>query len=158
VFVIGRYKELIKYRNINVFDLIFLLIQPQNFTNFVQHSIKILPTNVEKHMMTHPAIEDVAVVGSPHEEDGERPLAFVVLSEDSKVTAEELISFTNGSFRALTQFQNKTEIFDSFYFHILGKVMEEEKLRGGIRFVEKIPRNDLGKIVRPELVQLLKFK
>jgi acyl-coenzyme A synthetase/AMP-(fatty) acid ligase len=36
--------------------------------------------------------------------------------------------------------------------------MEEEKLRGGIRFVEKIPRNDLGKIVRPELVQLLKFK
>jgi acyl-coenzyme A synthetase/AMP-(fatty) acid ligase len=109
-------------------------------------------------MMTHPAIEDVAVVGSPHEEDGERPLAFVVLSEDSKVTAEELISFTNGSFRALTQFQNKTEIFDSFYFHILGKVMEEEKLRGGIRFVEKIPRNDLGKIVRPELVQLLKFQ
>lgn len=27
--------------------------------------------------------------------------------------------------------------------------MEEEKLRGGIRFVAKIPRNDLGKVVRP---------
>jgi hypothetical protein len=34
--------------------------------------------------------------------------------------------------------------------------MEEEKVRGGIRFVAKIPRNDLGKIVRPELVQLFK--
>ncbi|XP_046459255.1 4-coumarate--CoA ligase-like isoform X1 [Daphnia pulex] len=107
VFVIGRYKELIKYRNINI-----------------------LPTNVEKHMMTHPAIEDVAVVGSPHEEDGERPLAFVVLSENSKVTAEELISYTNG------------------------KVMEEEKLRGGIRFIEKIPRNDSGKIIRPALMKI----
>ncbi|EFX78400.1 hypothetical protein DAPPUDRAFT_320528 [Daphnia pulex] len=108
VFVIGRYKELIKYRNINI-----------------------LPTNVEKHMMTHPDIVDVAVVGLPHEDDGERPLAFVVLSENGKVTAEELISFTNG------------------------QVMEEEKLRGGIRFIEKIPRNDLGKIVRPELTKLL---
>ena len=39
-----------------------------------------------------------------------------------------------------------------------GKVMEEEKLRGGIRFIEKIPRNDLGKIVRPELMKLLKLK
>ena len=34
--------------------------------------------------------------------------------------------------------------------------MEEEKLRGGIRFIEKIPRNDLG--VRPELMKLLKLK
>jgi acyl-CoA synthetase (AMP-forming)/AMP-acid ligase II len=59
-------------------------------------SKKILPTNIEKHMMTHPAIEDVAVVGLPHDDDGERPLAFVVLSEDSKVTAEELIDYTNG--------------------------------------------------------------
>jgi acyl-coenzyme A synthetase/AMP-(fatty) acid ligase len=109
-------------------------------------------------MMTHPDIEDVAVVGSPHEEDGERPLAFVVLSENTKVTAEELISFTNGSFRALTQLQSKTENFSLFSSTFLGKVMEEEKLRGGIRFVEKIPRNDLGKIVRPELVQLLKFQ
>ena len=56
-----------------------------------------MPTNIEKHMMTHPAIEDVAVVGLPHDDDGERPLAFVVLSEDSKVTAEELIDYTNGT-------------------------------------------------------------
>ena len=60
-------------------------------------SKKILPTNIEKHMMTHPAIEDVAVVGLPHDDDGERPLAFVVLSEDSKATAEELIDYTNGT-------------------------------------------------------------
>ena len=33
--------------------------------------------------------------------------------------------------------------------------MDEEKLRGGVRFIEKIPRNDLGKIVRQELMKLL---
>ena len=40
----------------------------------------------------------------------------------------------------------------------LGKVMDEEKLRGGIRFIDKIPRNDLGKIVRPELMKMLHSK
>lgn len=56
-----------------------------------------VPTNVEKHMITHPAIEDVAVVGLPDEDDGERPLAFVVLSHDGKnFTVDDLIAFTNG--------------------------------------------------------------
>jgi acyl-coenzyme A synthetase/AMP-(fatty) acid ligase len=35
--------------------------------------------------------------------------------------------------------------------------MDEEKLRGGIRFTDKIPRNDLGKIIRPELMKLLQL-
>jgi hypothetical protein len=45
--------------------------------------------------------------------------------------------------------------FDAFVLRRLltGKVMDEEKLRGGLRFIEKIPRNDLGKIVRPELMK-----
>ena len=34
--------------------------------------------------------------------------------------------------------------------------MDEEQLRGGVRFLDKIPRNDLGKVVRPLLIQLLK--
>lgn len=33
--------------------------------------------------------------------------------------------------------------------------MDEESLRGGLRFIETIPRNDLGKIIRPELMKLL---
>ena len=36
-----------------------------------------------------------------------------------------------------------------------GKVMDEEKLRGGVRFIDQIPRNELGKIVRSQLVKLL---
>ena len=44
-----------------------------------------------------------------------------------------------------------------FTFSHLAKVMDEEKLRGGIRFIDKIPRNDLGKIIRPDLMNLLKI-
>ena len=37
-------------------------------------------------------------------------------------------------------------------------VIDEEKLRGGVRFIDKIPRNELGKIVRPALSKLLWLK
>ncbi|XP_057377827.1 uncharacterized protein LOC130699600 [Daphnia carinata] len=109
VFIVGRYKELIKFRNINV-----------------------LPSNIESQIVSHPAVEDAAVVGLRHDEDGERPLAFVVLSAKKEVSADELMAYVND------------------------KVMDEEKLRGGLRFIEKIPRNDLGKIIRPELMKILK--
>ncbi|XP_059350203.1 uncharacterized protein LOC130686001 isoform X2 [Daphnia carinata] len=109
VFIVGRYKELIKFRNLNI-----------------------LPSNIESKIVSHPAVEDAAVVGLPHDEDGERPLAFVVLSAKKEVSADELMAYVND------------------------KVMDEEKLRGGLRFIEKIPRNDLGKIIRPELMKILK--
>ena len=58
---------------------------------------QVVPTNIEKQMMTHPAIEEVGVVGLPDEVDGERPLAFVVLRKGQTATAEELIGYTNGN-------------------------------------------------------------
>jgi len=108
VFVIGRFKEMIKYRMAHV-----------------------VPTNIEKQIMKHPAVEEVGVVGLPDEVDGELPMAFVVLKEGKTATAEELIEHTNNL------------------------VVDEEKLRGGIRFIDQIPRNELGKIVRPKLSMLL---
>ena len=38
------------------------------------------------------------------------------------------------------------------------RVVDEEKLRGGVRFTGRIPRNDLGKIVRHDLMKLLPNK
>jgi acyl-CoA synthetase (AMP-forming)/AMP-acid ligase II len=64
-------------------------------------------------MMTHPAIEDVAVVGLPHDQDGERPLAFVVLSDHSKVTAQELIDYTNGKLPQNSQ-RKKEKVVSKF--------------------------------------------
>jgi len=108
VFVVGRFKEMIKYRMAHV-----------------------VPTNIEKQMMTHPAIEEVGVVGRPHDVDGEWPSAFVVLRKGHTATAEEVMDHTNKL------------------------VVDEERLRGGVRFIDRIPRNELGKIVRPKLSILL---
>ncbi len=66
-----------------------------------------MPTNVEKHLMTHPAVEDAAVVGQPHRVHGELPTAFVVIRTGYTVTADELIRFMDGEYPFL---------FDSNFF------------------------------------------
>ncbi|KAK4025575.1 hypothetical protein OUZ56_014636 [Daphnia magna] len=92
----------------------------------------VAPSNIETQLMTHSAVQDVAVVGLPHDIDGEHPLAYVVIKMDDQghplVTAKELIDFTNE------------------------RVVDEEQLRGGVRFIERIPRNKFGKVVRHQLV------
>lgn len=51
-------------------------------------------------MMANPAVMDVAVVGLPHDIDGEHPFAFVVVKTDQigqpLISVEELIDYTNG--------------------------------------------------------------
>lgn len=62
--------------------------------------VKVAPTNVENKIITHPAVEDVAVIGVPHDVDGEHPLAFVVLNVNytPRPSAEEIVKFTEGIF------------------------------------------------------------
>jgi fatty-acyl-CoA synthase len=48
---------------------------------------------VESILLTHPAVQEVAVVGMPHEKWGEAPHAFVVLRNGMDVTEEELREF-----------------------------------------------------------------
>lgn len=69
--VIDRVKELIKYKGSQV-----------------------APTALEAILLTHRAVADAAVIGSPDEEAGEIPTAFVVLRHPA--TAGELLSFVAG--------------------------------------------------------------
>ncbi|HXW90408.1 MAG TPA: long-chain-fatty-acid--CoA ligase [Terriglobales bacterium] len=52
---------------------------------------------VESILVTHPAVQEAAVVGMPHEIWGEAPHAFVVLKPGEHVTAEELREFARTS-------------------------------------------------------------
>jgi len=48
---------------------------------------------VEGVLLHHPAVQEVAVVGMPHEKWGESPHAFVVLRTDATATEDEMKQF-----------------------------------------------------------------
>jgi len=59
-------------------------------------------TEVENALATHPAVQDVAVIGIPSDSWGEAVHAVVVLKEDMRASGEELIEFAR---KLLTSFK-----------------------------------------------------
>ena len=89
----------------------------------------VAPAQIEALLLEHPAVLDVAVIAKPHEEAGEVPKAFVVLRAGyEQLNAAELMVWANGK---LATFKNVREI----------------------EFIDAIPRNPSGKILRRVLKQ-----
>ena len=59
----------------------------------ISGGVNIYPREVEDVLVTHPAVQDVAVFGIPHDEFGEEVKAAVQLVEGQEVAAETLIAF-----------------------------------------------------------------
>jgi fatty-acyl-CoA synthase len=76
---------------------------------------------VEQALIAHPAVVEAAVVGVPDEEWGERPRAFVVLTEEGAATAEELIE------------------------HVRGRIARY-KAPDAVEFVAELPKTATGKV------------
>jgi long-chain acyl-CoA synthetase len=83
-------------------------------------------TDVEHVLVRHDGVKEVAVVGGPHPVLGEDVVAFVVLQPGAEVTAEELRAF------GLEQ-------------------LADYKVPRQFVFVDELPRNATGKVVKPEL-------
>jgi long-chain acyl-CoA synthetase len=58
----------------------------------IRGGANISPSEVEEALSSHPAVQDVAVVGAPDRIFGEVPVAFIVTRAESSVTAEALES------------------------------------------------------------------
>lgn len=56
----------------------------------------IYPREIEEFLYSHPAIQDVQVVGVPDPKYGEELMAWVILKEGEKMDAEELREFSTG--------------------------------------------------------------
>lgn len=85
------------------------------------------PAELEEILRSHPDILDAGVIGIPHEKHGEAPRAVVVRREGSSITEADVETF------------------------VAGKVVKYKHLKGGVQFVETIPKSATGKILRREI-------
>ena len=87
------------------------------------------PAELEAKLLTHPSISDAAVISRPDESAGDLPLAYVVLKPGKQITEKDIQSF------------------------IAERVAPHKQLRGGVVFVDTIPKSASGKILRRILRQ-----
>ncbi|XP_018051977.1 PREDICTED: uncharacterized protein LOC108689634 [Atta colombica] len=90
-------------------------------------AINVLPTEIEAVLQTHPAVFQVVVIGIPHELDEQHPMAIVSIIPGKTVTEQELINLV------------ETNLPDHC------------RIRGGVKFVDEIPRTATGKIAKRQL-------
>jgi len=112
VFVVDRIKEIMKVRGFQV-----------------------APAELEGHLLDHPYVSDVCVVGVPDEFSGEVPMAFVVPSSE----ARELIEVGP---------QGVLEAGETLCKHVSDAKVAYKRLAGGVEFVDSIPKNASGKLLR----------
>jgi acyl-CoA synthetase (AMP-forming)/AMP-acid ligase II len=86
----------------------------------------IASSEIERVLYEHDAVLEVAVVGHPDDRWGEVPVAFVVLRQDAATTAEVLLDHCRGQ---LARF----------------------KVPKAITFLDALPRNPSGKVLKREL-------
>ncbi|EXJ73084.1 uncharacterized protein A1O5_04233 [Cladophialophora psammophila CBS 110553] len=104
LFIVGRSKELLKYK-----------------------SFQVSPTEVESILGQLPGISDIGVIGVPDGEGNDLPRAYIVRSQKGKTAA-----------------LSEKDVHD----FLNPRVSNYKRLRGGVRFVEEIPRNLNQKIMR----------
>ena len=93
-------------------------------------AFQVPPAELEDLLRSHPDVMDVGVIGIPDERSGEIPYAFFVKNPESDLTKDMVHTFVNE------------------------RVVEYKRISGGIRFVESIPKNPSGKILRRELREI----
>ncbi|MDQ2090085.1 AMP-binding protein [Marimonas arenosa] len=83
----------------------------------------IFPREIEDFLYTHPAIEQVEVIGAPDEKYGEEVCAWIKLHEGQSVTAEEIRAFCKGQI-AHFKIPRYVRFVDEFPMTITGKVQK----------------------------------
>lgn len=86
-------------------------------------SLQVAPAELEAILLTHPSIEDAAVVPLPDKEAGEIPAASIVMAPNAKETEDEIIKY------------------------VASNVAHYKKVRL-VHFVETIPKSPSGKVMR----------
>jgi fatty-acyl-CoA synthase len=104
----------------------YLYIQDRVKDMIVSGGENVYPREVEDVLFEHPAVADAAVIGVPHEQWGEGVKAIVVLRPGADAGAEDILGFCRGRLAGY-------------------------KRPGSVDFVDELPRNPSGKVLKREL-------
>jgi long-chain acyl-CoA synthetase len=91
--------------------------------------LKVFPDEVEETLRAFDGVADVAVAGVPDARLGEVPWAFVVVAPGSRVDGDALRTWAH-------------------------ERMAPYKVPAGVTMVDALPRNEIGKLLRQDLVPL----
>ena len=106
----------------------FLTISDRIKDMIITGGENVYPAEVESALMRHPAIAEVAVIGEPNEQWGEKVVAIAALKPGQFLTIETLRDFA-------------------------GESLARYKLPGRLEIVSALPRNATGKILKYQLRQ-----
>ena len=109
----------------------FLTLMDRSKDLIISGGSNIYPREVEEVLLRHPGVHEVSVVGRPHPEWGEEVVAFVVRRPDRSVTETELDELC------------------------LANIARFKRPRT-YRFLDALPKNNYGKVLKTELRDLLR--
>ena len=89
----------------------------------------IAPAEVESVLHSHPLIDEAVIIGIPDSEWGQEPRAIVALKEGAQLTEKEIIDYTK-------------------------PLLAGFKRPRSVVFVDALPRNVMGKVLRKQLREL----
>lgn len=104
----------------------FIYLRDRYKNMIVSGGENIYPAEIDNVLQHHPGIQEVAVVGVPHSKWGETPRAYVVRRPGSEPSEQEIIAFARDR-------------------------LAHYKCPTSVMFVEDLPRNASGKILKREL-------
>ena len=83
----------------------------------------IYPKEIEEFIYTHPAVQDVQVIGVPDKKYGEEIMAAIILKEKGSITAEEMTDYIKASM-ARHKVPKYISFVDSFPMNAAGKILK----------------------------------
>ncbi|KAK8102798.1 hypothetical protein PG984_015944, partial [Apiospora sp. TS-2023a] len=92
---------------------------------------QVAPAELEAHLLTHPFVNDCTVIPVPDERAGEVPKAFVVKSP-----------------AAAAEGRSDEEITQAICKHVEDHKAHYKWLKGGVAFIDAVPKSPSGKILR----------
>jgi acyl-CoA synthetase (AMP-forming)/AMP-acid ligase II len=104
----------------------FVTLKDRSKDLIISGGANIYPREIEEVLLTHAAVLETAVVSRPHADWGEEVIAFVVRREGADVTAPEL---------------------DALCLDNIARFKRPK----GYRFVDVLPKNNYGKVLKTEL-------